>query len=107
MGTLLTVFGQDALTLGSACHRQPELLAGTHWRTASALPEAARQAYLDPTTVRLQAPIRVLVEDILNTSLQPGADVNGTIALARSNTFKPLTPEQLAALDIIQREASQ
>lgn len=107
MKDLLTVFGQDALTLGAACHRQPEVLAGTHWHTASGLPEANRAALLDPQTVRLKAPTRVLVEDILKSSIQPGSDLGGAITMARSNSFKPLTADQLAALEIIQREINR
>lgn len=104
MKELLTLTGQDAITLGLASHRQPEVLDGAHWRTVAALPEAQRACLVDPTTVRLCAPARVLVEDILKTSLQPGVDLNGTIALAQANTLQPLSPDQVAALAIIQQE---
>lgn len=104
MKDILTLTGQDALTLGSASHRQPEVLNGDHWRTAAGLPEAARYLHDDPTTIRLRAPTRVLVEGILKIALQPDADVNGAIDAARRNTLHPLTSVQRLALDIIQRE---
>lgn len=104
MKDLLTVTGRDALTLGTACHRQPEVWAGDHWRTVTALPEAARLIATDPSLVRLRAPTRVLVEDVLRTALQHGADVRGVIQDARRDILHPLDSQQLAALDIIERE---
>lgn len=101
---ILTLTGQDALTMSRAANRQAEVLDGTQWRTASGLPEAARYANVDPGLVRLRADARVLLEDILKVSVQPGADLNAPIQRARFDTLHPLAPEVLGALDILQKE---
>lgn len=104
MKDLLTLTGQDALTISRAANRQAEVFDGKQWKTASGLPEATRYARVDPMLVRLRASSRVLVEDILKVSVQPGADLNAPIQQARYNTQKPLAPELTGALDILQRE---
>lgn len=104
---VLTLTGQDALTISRAANRQAEVLDGAQWRTASGLPEATRYARVDPALVRLRADARVLVEDILKVAVQPGADLNAPIQRARFNTLQPLAAEITTALDILQQEINR
>lgn len=104
MKDMLLLTGPDALTLSKAANRQAEVFDGSQWRTASGLPEATRYGRIGPALVRLKAPARVLVEDLLHLSIQPGSDLNATIQRARLDRLHPLAAEIVSALDIIQRE---
>lgn len=69
--------GQEALDVGLASNRQPELLIGDPpvWRAAHGLPQANRMLREDPQFIRLIANPRCLVEDILKVTLPTDTDL--------------------------------
>lgn len=81
--TILNFTGQDAITVGLAANRQPELLSGNLWTCASSLRQAVAVVKEDAGRVRLRVPARVVMEDLLHRSIDPeisDADFEALIA---------------------------
>lgn len=71
MTSIITILGKDAITLGLASNRQPELNAGNGWVHASNTAQAVRMCNMDPANVRLTGDVRVLAETILHQAIAP------------------------------------
>lgn len=69
--TILNFTGQDAITVGLAVNRQPELLNGDLWVTAASLRQAVIVVKEDATRVRLRIAARVLMEDVCLKPIDP------------------------------------
>lgn len=69
--TILQFTGQDAITVGLASNRQPELLNGDTWTTAHSLRQAVSVVKEDPNCVRLRIFARVVLEDLLHMAIDP------------------------------------
>lgn len=97
--SILTLSGEPALRMASITNRAPEVAAVNGWATGTS--QAAARLMLQhygPTSVRLQASPRVLLEDILKRSIDMNTDLVEFIASV--HTFV-LTTDQVWALNTI------
>lgn len=78
----LSFAGLQALTIANDANLQPELLVSGIWTPARSLVQARSMACADPTTVRLTSDPRVLLENILKRSINPGDDLLGIVQAA-------------------------
>ena len=81
----ITISGADAIAVARAANRVPSVLIGNAWVEAKSLAHATRMCSADPTTVRLQAPVRPLIEDIVKSSFAKDLSNAELVALAFSH----------------------
>ena len=79
MNPIITLTGDDAVAVGLAANRQPEVLRGTSWKHASSISEARRASRVEPASVRLRASARNLIEDVTKKALPVDADLGSAI----------------------------
>jgi hypothetical protein len=105
MKAVITVMGMDAVNLGMASNRQPEVFSGTHWKAANSFPEAQRAIRDDPNSVRLTCSPRVLVEDIARKALLPDTNLDDVLPSMIADDVS-YGQQQRDALEIIRKNLS-
>lgn len=104
MTDFLTLTGRDAINVGLASNRQPEVNDGSHWRGAQSLSDANQYERADPNLVRLNSNARPLVEAITGRGLDPDTNLVAVIGLLLMDTT--LDEVRRKALEIIQDHLS-
>lgn len=100
MNNFLTLTGREAIDVGLASNRQPEVNDGSHWRGAQSLSDANQYERIDPALVRLTGFARPLVETITGQGMDP--DTNLREAIVPWLTDGAIDDQRRHALAIIQ-----
>lgn len=100
MSDFLTLTGRDAINVGLASNRQPEVHDGTHWRGALSQSDANQYQRISPELVRMNSFARPLVEAITGRGIDPEANLKALVTLLLTDTS--LDDVRRTALTIIQ-----
>lgn len=102
--TFLQLTGQEAIDVGLASNRQPEVNEGDHWRGAMSRSDANQYLRIDPQLVRLNGFPRPLIEAITGRGLDVDANLLSVVTLLLSDTS--LDEVRRKALEVIKGKLS-